>query len=264
MIARVSPTMQETVSVLMTDLVGSTAMAEQVGHAAAEDLRAEHFRLLRGALERAGGREVKNLGDGLMVVFRGVSQALTCAALMQQAVEVRNRRSEQRLDVRIGVSLGEATVEDGDYFGEPVVEAARLCSHAAGGQIVVNALVRQLAGSRDGHSFQSLGLLKLKGISTPVQAFELQWEPAAVTAIALPERLRELPATAYVGRVAERERLGGLWGQACEGPLRLALIGGEAGVGKTRLSTHLALQVHGEGATVLYGCLLYTSDAADE
>ena len=71
--------------------------------------------------------------------------------------------------------------------------------------------------------------------------------------IALPERLRELPATRYVGRVAERERLDELWGQAREGSLRLALIGGEAGVGKTRLSTHLALQVHGEGATVLYG-----------
>ena len=56
------------------------------------------------------------------------------------------------------------------------------------------------------------------------------------TGIALPERLRELPATGYVGRVAERERLTELWGQAREGSLRLALIGGEAGVGKTRLS----------------------------
>ncbi len=75
--------------------------------------------------------------------------------------------------MRIGVSVGDTTVEDGDYFGEPVVESARLCAHAEGGQIVVNALVRQLAGSRDGHSFQSLGGLELKGISEPVQAFEL-------------------------------------------------------------------------------------------
>ncbi len=95
--------------------------------------------------------------------------------------------------------------------------------------------------------------MQLKGISEPVQAFELQWEPAPVAGIALPERLRELPATGYVGRVAERERLAELWGQAREGSLRLALIGGEAGVGKTRLSTHLALEAHGEGATVLYG-----------
>ena len=102
-------------------------------------------------------------------------------------------------------------------------------------------------------SFQSLGGLELKGISEPVAAFELEWEPAAGGRIALPERLRELPATGYVGREAERGRLMELWGQAREGSLRLALIGGEAGVGKTRLSTHLALDAHGEGATVLYG-----------
>ena len=70
---------------------------------------------------------------------------------------------------------------------------------------------------------------------------------------ALPERMREAPATAYVGRVAERERLVELWGHARAGALRLALIGGDAGVGKTRLSTELALELHGDGATVLYG-----------
>jgi len=57
------------VAVLMTDLVGSTAMADRVGPEAAEELRTEHFGLLRGALERTSRREVKNLGDGLMVVF---------------------------------------------------------------------------------------------------------------------------------------------------------------------------------------------------
>ncbi|HME03762.1 MAG TPA: adenylate/guanylate cyclase domain-containing protein, partial [Solirubrobacteraceae bacterium] len=123
----------KTVSVLMTDLMGSTAMADRVGPAVAEELRQEHFGLLRGALERTGGREVKNLGDGLMVVFDGAAQSLACAVAIQQAVEARNRRAEEQLGVRIGVSLGDATVEDGDYFGEPVVEAARLCAHAEGG-----------------------------------------------------------------------------------------------------------------------------------
>jgi class 3 adenylate cyclase/tetratricopeptide (TPR) repeat protein len=249
----VSPPATETVSVLMTDLVGSTAIADRIGPEAAEELRTEHFGLLRGVLEGTGGREVKNLGDGLMVVFSSASQALSCAAAMQQAIEARNRRAAEDLGVRIGLSLGEATVQDGDYFGEPVVEAARLCAHAQGGQIVVNALVRQLAGSRDGHSFQSLGGLGLKGISEPVQAFELQWEPASGGGIALPQRLRELPPTGYVGRVAERAALAELWGEVCDGSLRLALISGEAGVGKTRLATHLALTAHGQGATVLYG-----------
>jgi DNA-binding SARP family transcriptional activator len=251
--APASPAVRETVSVLMTDLVGSTAIADRVGPVVAEGLRAEHFGLLRGALERTGGREVKTLGDGLMVVFSSASGALLCAVQMQQAVEARNRRSEERLELRIGVSLGEATVEGGDYFGAPVIESSRLCAAAVGGQIVVNAHAREIGGVREGHSFRSLGGLELKGISEPVLAFELLWEPVLAAGIALPERLRELPATGYVGRVAERARLSELWGRVCEGSLRLALIGGEAGVGKTRLSTHLALQAHGEGATVLYG-----------
>jgi class 3 adenylate cyclase len=241
------------VVILMTDLVDSTAMADRLGPTAAEELRTEHFELLRGALERTAGREVKNLGDGLMVVFDSAAHSLACAVAMQQELDARNRRAEERLGVRIGVSLGDATAEDGDYFGEPVVESARLCAHAEGGQIVVNDLVHRVGGARDGHSFESLGGLQLKGISEPVQAFELLWEPAPVTGISLPQRLRELPATAYVGRISERQRLTELWAQARAGSLRLALIGGEAGVGKTRLSTHLAQEAHGEGATVLYG-----------
>ncbi len=245
--------MVETVAVLMTDVVGSTAIADRLGPAAAENLRLEHFGLLRGALERSGGREVKNLGDGLMVVSQSASQALACAVEMQQAIEARNRRSEERLDVRIGVSIGEATVENDDYFGEPVIEASRLCAQADGGQIAVSALVRQLGGARDGHTFNSLGELQLKGISEPVQAFEVHWEPVLSSTIALPGRLRELPATDYVDRVAERDRLRELWSEACEGALRLALISGEAGIGKTGLSTQLALQTHAEGSVVLYG-----------
>ncbi len=248
-----SPPVVETVTMLITDLVGSTAIADRIGPVAAEQLRTEHFGLLRGALERTGGREVKNLGDGLMTAFDSAAQSLSCAVAMQQAVEARNRRAEEQLEVRIGVSLGDATVEEGDYFGWPAVEASRLCAVAEGGQIVVNALVRHVAGAREENRFRPLGDLELKGISEPVLAFELEWEPLLSIGIALPERLRELPATGYVGRVAERKRLTELWGQARAGSLRLALISGEAGVGKTRLSTQLALAVREEGATVLYG-----------
>jgi class 3 adenylate cyclase len=243
----------QTVSVLMTDLVGSTEIAGRLGPAASEDLRREHFRLLRGAIERCGGNEVKSLGDGLMVVFSSASTALACAVEMQQAVEAQSRHSRERCDIRVGLSFGEATLDDCDYFGDPCVEAARLCAHANGGQIVVGALVRQVASTRDGHRFRTLGGLRLKGVTDPVLAYELLWEPMLADGVALPERLREIPASGYVGRVGERRKLAQLWQQASEGSLRLALIGGEAGVGKTRLSTHLAMQVHGEGATVLFG-----------
>jgi class 3 adenylate cyclase/tetratricopeptide (TPR) repeat protein len=241
------------VAVLMTDLEGSTAMAQRLGPVAAEEVRVEHFALLRGALERTGGREVKSLGDGLMVVFDGAAQSLACAAQMQQAVEARNRRAEEKLGVRIGVSLGDATFDDGDYYGDAVVEAARLCDRASGGQVIVTDVVYRLGGSRDGHAFESLGGLELKGIAEPVQAFELRWEPSPVTGIVLPERLRRVPATAFVGREAERRRMAELWEDARGGSLRAALLSGEPGMGKTRLATHFAHEVHADGFTVLYG-----------
>lgn len=237
----------------MTDLVGSTAIADRVGPVSAEALRLEHFSALRAALGRNGGLEIKNLGDGLMVVFSSASHALTCAVEMQQAVEARNRRSTERLEVRIGISFGEATVEHGDYFGAPVVESSRLCAHASGGQVIVNALLRQVAGARATRGLRALGGIQLKGIAKPVEAFELEWAPILAAGIALPQGLSELPASGFVGRRPERARLSELWQEACAGSLRLALIFGEAGVGKTRLSAQLARQAHRMGATVLYG-----------
>src|SRR5665809_58533 len=111
----------ETVSVLFTDLVGSTGLASRIGPAAAEELRREHFALLREAIEATSGREVKNVGDGLMVVFTSAAGSVDCAVSMQQRIEQRNRRAEEQLGVRIGICLGDADCEDGDYFGPPVV-----------------------------------------------------------------------------------------------------------------------------------------------
>jgi class 3 adenylate cyclase/tetratricopeptide (TPR) repeat protein len=242
----------ETVTILITDLVGSTKLESRVGPIVSEELREEHFGLLREAVNEAGGREVKHTGDGLMVAFGSAAAAVSCAVSIQQRFERRNRSAAEPLLIKAGVSAGDASTADGDVFGMPVIEATRLCDRCSTGQILAKELVAHLAAGR-GHAFHSVGALELKGLPESLEAVEVVWEPAPVTGIALPERLRELPATAYVGRVAERERLTELWGQAQEGSLRLVLIAGEAGVGKTRLSTHLALEAHEVGATVLYG-----------
>ena len=243
----------ETVTVLITDLVGSTQLESRVGPIAAEELREEHFRLLRDAVGEAGGREVKNTGDGLMVAFESAAAAVACAILIQQLFERRNRSAVEPLLIKAGVSAGDASIAEGDVFGMPVIEAARLCDRCSAGQILATEIVAHLAAGR-GHAFTALGALELKGLPEPLEVVEVVWEQLAQAgSIPLPERLCELPATGYVGREAERGRLTELWEQAGEGSLRLALIGGEAGVGKTRLSVQLALQVHEEGATVLYG-----------
>ena len=143
-----------------------------------DQVRQDHFSLLRQALAANEGTEVKNLGDGLMAVFASPSGAVACAVAMQQAVEQDNRRSAEHLGLRVAMSCGEATVEDDDYFGDPVVEAARICALCEGGQILVTETVKTLAGRRCPHPFAVLGERELKGLPDPVSVCEVGWEPS--------------------------------------------------------------------------------------
>jgi hypothetical protein len=118
----------QSTTILFTDVVGSTELSQRLSPDAAEEVRRGHFSILRQTIAEAGGTEVKNLGDGLMVVFGSASAALACAVAMQQGVERDNRNHERSVGLRVGLSGGEVTREDDDYFGDPVVEAARLCA----------------------------------------------------------------------------------------------------------------------------------------
>lgn len=247
----------EMVTVLFTDLVGSTALMARVGPERAEALRVEHFALLRASVDEYEGREVKNLGDGLMVVFGAVSRALDAGVAMQQAFEARNRSADEPMVVRIGLSAGEADVADGDYFGVPVVEAARLCAAAGDGEVLAADLVRMLAGGRGGHRFESVGSLELKGLDAPVAACRVGWEPLSasdVVGAGLPARLESAAAGLFVGRTAERGVLDAALKSAEAGDGRsVVLIGGEPGIGKTTLVSEFAARAHAAGAVVAYG-----------
>jgi class 3 adenylate cyclase/tetratricopeptide (TPR) repeat protein len=241
------------VTVLFTDLVQSTDALSRLGEGQAEALRQTHFALLREAIRQASGTEVKNLGDGLMVVFTSATDAVGCAVAMQQALDRHNRRGGEPLLMRVGIALGEVTCEDEDYFGSPVVEASRLCDHAVGRQILLTEMAKTLAGSRGGHRFESRGGVELKGMPDPVAVVEVMWQPAADTGLPLPPRLQVPHGVAFVGRAAQTETLTLAWKRAREGARQLVFIGGEPGVGKTRLASETALAAHAEGATVLLG-----------
>ncbi|MEA2389225.1 MAG: hypothetical protein QOG41_1998, partial [Thermoleophilaceae bacterium] len=131
----------ETAAILFSDLVGSTKLAAAVGPDRADELRGEHFTVLRQAVSDAEGVEVKNTGDGLMVAFTTASAAVACAVAMHQLIDRRNRSNGQELHIRVGIGMGEATVEDGDYFGMPSIEAARLCDRAPDDGILAAPLV---------------------------------------------------------------------------------------------------------------------------
>jgi class 3 adenylate cyclase len=97
------------VSILITDLVGSTGLETRIGPSAADELREEHFALLRGAIDEAGGRETKNTGDGVIATFDSACQAVSCAVSVQQRFERRNRKSDEQLLIEAGISVGDAT-----------------------------------------------------------------------------------------------------------------------------------------------------------
>ncbi len=242
------------VTLLFTDLVGSTELYDRLGDEAAEGLRRAHFRLLREAITETRGREVKNVGDGLMVVFPSAVDAVSCAIEMQQNVDRYNRRPQTLpLEVRIGLHAGEPIHDEEDYFGASVNVARRLCDGARGGQIVASDLVRALIGSRESFQFHSLGSLELRGIAEPVPASQVAWTAVSATAFDLPPTITSLPRTPFVGRETPMNTIREEWKRAVIGERRLVLIGGEPGIGKTRLAKELAREAYAEGAIVLYG-----------
>jgi len=249
---------QSTLTVLFTDAVASTEALGRLGDERFGVVQQEHLDLLRGSVGACGGREVKSLGDGLMVAFSGAADALACAVAMQQAIEAARRGGEEGLPLRVGVSSGDVSVaDDGDVTGTAVVEAARLCAAANGGQILVGELVRGLAGSRGGHAFTPLGPVVLKGLAEPVSVAEVGWAPVAeggaVAPVPLPPRLAFESSWEFVGRSGEVQRIDALWQDAVGGARRVALLGGEPGEGKTRLSREVAVRAHEQGALVLFG-----------
>ena len=248
----------ETITVLFTDLVGSTEMASALTPEGADHLRREHFATLRRALVPTGGTEVKNLGDGLMVVFPSTTAALSCAVAMVQAVDRGNATAERPLGLRIGLSGGEATRESDDFFGDPVVEAARLCARADAGQILATDAVRVMAGRRTRHTFLRLGALELKGLPEPVEVLEVCWEPIDEWSpehdFPLPARIALVPPTGVVARETEVAELIDSFKRVAAGEGRaVTLVSGEAGVGKTTLVAEAARRASGDGARVLLG-----------
>jgi tetratricopeptide (TPR) repeat protein len=193
-----------------------------------------------------------------MAVFTTASGALACAVAMQQAVERDNRLERRSVGLRVGMSAGEATSERGDYYGDSVIEAARLCTEADGGQILVADVVRATAGRRTPYDFVSLGNLELKGLRDPVLTLEVAWEPAHEELIServpLPSRLEARPSLGVIGRESESAVLSeALHSAVARDGRRVVLLAGEAGVGKTTLATQVAVSAYERGAVVLLG-----------
>jgi class 3 adenylate cyclase/tetratricopeptide (TPR) repeat protein len=230
------------VTILFTDLVGSTELLSRAGDEAAQRIFHTHRRLLSDAVAAHGGHEVKWLGDGLMVGFPSAADAVGCAVAMQQAS--RRPVHGERLAIRVGLTAGETLRDSADYFGLPVVVARRLCDQADAGQILCTDVVAGLLAGRPDFAFADLGKRDLKGVPQAVATFEVRYETGPITGI-----LDRMP---FVGRVSELERLTGRLAEAVAGRGGLALVAGEPGIGKTRLIEELAERAQ-PGSGVLWG-----------
>jgi class 3 adenylate cyclase len=231
------------VTLLFTDLVGSTELLSRTGDEKARHIFAAHHQLLTDTVAQHGGHEVKWLGDGLMVAFPSAADALSCAIAMQQAAQ--RPLAGERLEIRVGLTAGEAMRDSADYFGTPVVMAKRLCDRAAAGQILCSDLVAGLLAGRPGFAFAAVGELDLKGLPHPVAAYEVRYESDLGDPFAT--------ATPLVGRDRELARLVDRLADVSSGRGGLVLLAGEAGIGKTRLAEEAAAVAEREGTFVLWG-----------
>jgi predicted ATPase/class 3 adenylate cyclase len=231
-----------TVTLLFTDIEGSTATLQQVGDAYTA-LLADHHRLMRDAIRAFGGREVGTQGDSFFVVFERARDATSAAIAAQAALTAHTWPGGVPLRVRMSLHTGEPDLSGDNYVGLDVHRGARICAVASGGQILISRttrdlIVHELPGEA---TLRDLGRHRLKDLDHPEHLYQvvapgLSSEFPPIRSL---DTLNNLPRglTSFIGRereIAEIKRL--LAGT------RLLTLVGIGGAGKTRL----ALQVVGD------------------
>jgi class 3 adenylate cyclase len=151
-------------TMLMTDIVGSTKIAAEIGDSAWKQRLGEHNRAVRRQLERFHGREIKTTGDGFLAVFDSAEAALLCALAIRDAIR------DLGIEIRAGVHTGEVEVLPDDVEGIAVHAAARIMAAALPAEVLASAVTRYL-GEGTGLGFEDRGAHTLKGLEAPIQLF---------------------------------------------------------------------------------------------
>jgi class 3 adenylate cyclase len=151
-------------TILITDIVDSTATLQRLGESAWRAVLSEHFAQVRRAVDRHRGVEVATTGDGVVATFDSAARAIRCAA------EVHAGAAELGLRIRAGLHTGEVEPVPGNIRGLAVHVAARIASAAAAGEVMVSSVTREMVAAPD-ISFEDRGLRELKGIEEPRQVW---------------------------------------------------------------------------------------------
>lgn len=165
-----------TVTLMFTDIEGFTPLNERLGDRAAQEILRAHNAVVRRQVALHGGFEVKAVGDGFMIAFGSARRAVACAVGIQRSLAEHNRTSGgEPIRVRIGLHTGEAIVEAGDFYGRHVNLAARIGARAAGGEILLSALTRELTASSGEFTFGPAREVELKGLAGTHLLAPVEW-----------------------------------------------------------------------------------------
>ena len=162
-------------AILAADVVGYSALMERDEAGTFERLRAGRKELFEPEIARHHGHIFKLMGDGMLAEFGSVVDAVECAVSLQRGLAERNASvpEAERIQVRIGINLGEVIVEGEDRYGDGVNIAARLQQLAEPGGICVSGKVAREVDKKLAFGFEPMGEQKVKNISKPVQAYRV-------------------------------------------------------------------------------------------
>ena len=251
---------------LIADIRGYTTFTREHGDSAAARLAKAFADLARDAVEARSGSVIELRGDEALAVFTSSAHAIRAALELQAACQEETAADPTLpLPIGIGIDAGDAVPVEGGFRGVALNMAARLCSKAAAGEVLVTRTAAELAGNVSGIRFEGRGTAELKGFEQPVellQAVSLDGQGLAVSAPSVPAVetapvLESLPPeldpiTPMVDRDHEMHWLRGTWRQARRGRGRLVFVSGPAGIGKTRLVAELAGWIHANSGRVRY------------
>jgi predicted ATPase/class 3 adenylate cyclase len=228
-----------TVTLLFTDVEGSTRLLEQLGRERYAEVLELHRRLLRGAFDCHDGFEVGTEGDSFFVAFQRAENGVAAAGEAQQALAGAAWPDEVAVRVRMGLHTGEPLLADGNYVGMDVHRAARIMAAARGGQVLVSQTTAALL---DGTPLRDLGPHRLKDLLEPIRLYQLEINglPGEFPPLrSLHQTNLPLAAWPLLGRERELAKIRSL----VAGGARLLTLTGPGGSGKTRLALQAAAEL---------------------